>query len=249
MTYEEALAYLDSLVNYEQQREPSAVREVKPERMRRLCQRLGDPQRSFRSVLVAGTNGKGSVCAMLYSMLRETNLRVGLYTSPHLDHMRERIRTWTAGPSVHRRAGDDWIGEADLAALVDAVRPATETLRAESPQEAPTYFEVLTAVACVHFQRQRLDVAVLEVGLGGRLDATIITPIDVDHASILGTDPVRIAQEKAGIIKPRQSVLTAVQHGGVITVLRAACEAQGVPLAVCGQDFTVGIHDHGFDGL
>ena len=258
MTYEGAVAYLDSFTNYERVHEPKAMREVTLERVRRLCRRLGEPQRRFRSIVVTGTNGKGSICALLYSMLRESSLRVGLYTSPHIEHLRERIRVWTAGPgSEERTHGDDWIKEEEFAAVIEQLRPILEELRSDSPEDAPTYFEVLTAAAFVYFSQRQVDIAVLEVGLGGRLDATnvveqavsVIAPISVDHADILGEDPVGIAREKAGIIKPGQIVLTAPQQEGVTTVLRTVCAEQGAQLLTCGQDLTVALHGHTLDGL
>lgn len=258
MTYEEAVAYLDSFVNYERTYEPQAMRAVKLERMQRLCQRLGEPQRSFRSVLVAGTNGKGSICAMLYSMLRESTLRVGLYTSPHVEHLRERIRVWTSGPVVGERVyADDWIRERDFAAMMSELHPVLEAMRRELPDSPPTYFEVLTACAFLYFTRQGVEVAVLEVGLGGRLDATNVVEqavsamasIDVDHTEILGADLEAITREKAGIIKPRQEVITVPQTASVKEVLRDVCEANGVPLWVGGEDLTVSIQRHTFDGL
>ena len=258
MTYQEAVAYLGSLVNYEQRRDPEAMRAVSLERMRQLCWRLGDPQRSFRSVLVTGTNGKGSICAMLYSMLRESSLRVGLYTSPHLEDLRERIRAWTSGRgSGERVQGKDWIDEAEFAALVEQLRPVIERMCAASPQQPLTYFEVFTAIALLYFQQQRVEIAVLEVGLGGRLDATnvvdqavsLIAPIDVDHAEVLGSDLVAIAKEKAGIIKPNQMVITAPQSQEVLEVLRGVADVQGVPLLTCGNDLTVRIHRHDLEGL
>ena len=258
MTYLEALAYLDTFVNHEQERSATAMRGLKLDRMRQLCHRLGDPQRRFRTVLVAGTNGKGSICAMLYSMLRESALRVGLYTSPHLESLRERIRVWSQGPSHEAHAhGDDWISEAEFAALVEEVQPVLEELRASSPEGAPTHFEVLSALAFLHFTRRQVDVAVLEVGLGGRLDATnvveqavsIIGPIDVDHAEILGSDAALIAREKAGIIKPGQVVITAPQQDVVDEVLAVTCHARGVPLLRCGREITVSIQSHDLAGL
>ena len=258
MTYEEAVRYLDSFVNYEHQRDAKAMQEIQLSRMRRLCQRLGDPQRRFRSVLVAGTNGKGSICAMLYSMLRESSLRVGLYTSPHVEHVRERIRVWTSGGSTAQRLhADDWIEETEVVTLIQQLQPVLEQMRQEHPSAAPTYFEVLTALAFVYFQRRQVEVAVLEVGLGGRLDATnvvepaisIIAPIDVDHSEILGTALARIAKEKAGIIRSHQTLITASQHPEVMEVLRAVCEAEGVPLVVYGQDLTAAIQHQDLDGL
>ena len=256
MTYDDAIAYVASLVNYERAPNPAQMREVPLDRMRRLCGRLGDPQRRFRCVVVAGTNGKGSICTFLYSMLREGTLRVGLYTSPHLEDVRERIRVWSRGPSDGARAyGDDWISEADFAAAIGRVKPVVEAFRTAG--DTPTHFEVLTAAAFLHFSQQQVDVAVLEVGLGGRLDATnvvtqavsVFGPIDVDHADVLGTDPVLIAREKTGIIKPNQTVITVPQAEAVAEVLRVACEAQGVPLLACGQELTVRIQQHDLDGL
>ena len=130
-------------------------------------------------------------------------------------------------------------------------------MRREGPEHAPTYFEVMTASAFMYFRQRRIDVAVLEVGLGGRLDATnvvdhavsMIAPIDLDHADVLGDDLGTIAREKAGIIQPGQSVITAPQREQVIPVLLAACEEQGAPLFTCGQDLTVSIQRHTLEGL
>ncbi len=256
MTYDEAVAYLESFTNYEQRHQPQAMRQVRLERMQQLCDRLGEPQRRFRCVLVTGTNGKGSICAMLYSMLRESPLRVGLYTSPHLEHLRERIRVWDQGP-CERAHGDDWILEEEFAAGMERLQPVVERMREDSCDGPPTYFEVLTALAFAHFARRQVDIAVLEVGLGGRLDATnvaepvvsIIGPIDVDHADVLGADPVAIAREKAGIIKPRQTVITAPQQEGVLPVLRAVCDERAAMLLEFGRDLTASILEHNLEGL
>ena len=257
MTYDDAVAYLDALVNYETRRDPKAMRQVQLSRMQRLCQLVGDPQRRFRSILVTGTNGKGSICAMLYEMLRQSELRAGLYTSPHVEHLRERIRVSIPGSGDAEGHGGDWITEAEFIDLLAELQPALEQMRYDSPKSPPTHFEALTALAFMQFDRRQIDLAVLEVGLGGRLDATnvveqavsILAPIDVDHADILGSHPSAIATEKAGVIKPRQIVLTAAQPDGVLGVLRAACGAQGVPLLVCGEDLTVGIQRHDLQGL
>lgn len=254
MTYEEAVEYLSTFVNYEQAREPQAMRRITLERMRRICERLGDPQRRFRSVLVAGTNAKGSICAMLYSMLRRSTLRVGLYVSPHLEHLRERIRVAEpGGPEGH---GEDWISPEAFAAAVAQLQPVLEILRRRDPDGPPTYFEALTAAAFLHFAQRKVDLAVVEVGLGGRLDATnvlepavsVIGPIGMDHADVLGEDLVRIAREKAGIIKPGQTVISAGQDEFVEEVIQAACEAHGVPLYTVGRELTARIHQHGFKG-
>ena len=258
MTYDDAVAYLDSFTNYEHTSQPRAMRELKLERIRRLCRALGDPQRSFRSVLITGTNGKGSIAAMLYAMLRESSLRAGFYCSPHLEQLRERFRAGTTGPSAEEPVhGADWIREEEFAAIIEQLRPVLEPMRREAPEAIPTHFEVLTAVAFLYFQQRQVHTAVLEIGMGGRLDATnvvdqavsVLGPIDVDHPSVLGYDPVAIAKEKAGIIKPGQIVLTASQPEGVLEVLRASCEEQGCPLFVCGRDLTAAIQAHSLDGL
>ncbi len=255
MTYDEAVTYLGALINFEQHHRPQEMRTIRLERMRRLCQGLGDPQRRFRSVLVAGTNGKGSICAMIYSMLRESGLRVGLYTSPHLEHVRERIRLWPAlGAAAAARAGershgDDWIAPEQFAASLERVRARAE--------DQPTYFEAVTAAAFWAFAQQEIDVAVLEVGLGGRLDATnivdqgvsVIAPIGIDHADVLGTDLVAIAREKAGIIKPRQTVVSAPQADEVLDVLRVVADAHSVPLMLVGSDVSVTTQHYDLDGL
>lgn len=257
MTFDDAIAYLGTLTNYERAPKPAAMRAVRLERMRRLCKLLGDPQRHFRSVLVTGTNAKGSICAMVYSMLRQSHVRAGLYTSPHLEHVRERLRAWTAGPSSERAHGDDWISPEEFAGVVEQLRPAMETLMQEDPEQPPTYFEAMTASAFLYFRQRQVEVAVLEIGLGGRLDATnvvepvvaVIGPIDVDHPEVLGHEPALIAQEKAGIIKPGCHVITAPQREEVMPVLLAACESQGAPLYVCGQDLTVAVQRHTLEGL
>jgi len=252
MTYEEAIAYLGSFANYEESRRRQALRRVKLERMRRVCERLGNPQRAFRSILVAGTNAKGSISAIAYSILRQSTLRVGLYTSPHLESLRERIRVWSGGlgPRMHR---DDWITEEAFASAVSELQPVLDSMR----KDPPTYFEAITAAAFLHFRRQRIEVAVLEVGLGGRLDATnvvqqavsVIGPIGLDHAEVLGKEPERIAKEKAAIIKSSHLVLTSPQPEPVLDEIRAAAEAHGALLAIGGRDLTATIQHHGLDGL
>lgn len=256
MTFRDAVDYLATFVNYERRPNPSAMRQVRLERMQELCRRLGDPHRAFRSVLVTGTNGKGSISAMLYSMLQQSRLRAGFYTSPHLESLRERIRVSVPGQRGGL-FGQDWIPEGAFVSIMEALKPALEAMRLNWPEGPPTYFEVMTAAALLYFQQQRVDVAVLEIGLGGRLDATnvveqsvsVIGPIDVDHADVLGPDPVSIAREKAGIIKPGQTVIASPQRGDVLDVLRAACEERAVPLVVCGNDFTSRVLAHTLDGL
>lgn len=258
MTYTEAVKFLNSFTNYERMPRPQSMRRMKLDRMRRLCALLGDPQRGFRSILVAGTNAKGSICAMLYAMLQCSSFRVGLYTSPHLEHVRERIRVWPVREGTAAQAsGADWISEAEFADAAACMEQAVSVMRRGPHKEIPTYFEVLTAMAFVHFKRRGVDCAVLEVGLGGRLDATnvveqavsVIGPLSLDHTAVLGSDVLSIAREKCGIIKPGQSVISAAQPEDVAQVLRVTCEAHGVPLAVCGQAFSAAVGEHDLEGL
>ena len=169
------------------------------ETMRALVAALGHPERAFPSLLVAGTNGKGSVVAYADSVLRASGLRVGRYTSPHLIHVSERIVV--SGRAISDRALDREVAR---------VRAAAEALGAAGALSAqPTYFEVLTAAALLHFQRARVDIAVLEVGMGARLDATnvveplcsAIVTVDRDHEAYLGTTLAAIAREKAGVLR------------------------------------------------
>ena len=181
------------------------------ESVRVLLNDLGDPQHAFPSVLVAGTNGKGSVCAMLAEALRRNGLRTGLYTSPHLVRVEERIRI-DGAPVPSRTFGR----------LLEAVRASVERLVKDGKLAAqPTYFEVLTAAALLHFAERKVDIAVLEVGLGGRFDATnavtplvsVITTIALDHQEHLGRTLAEIAFEKAGIVKPGVPVVCGVPRG------------------------------------
>lgn len=259
MTYPEAMAYLDSLTNYERTHDALAMRQVKLERIQEICHALGDPQRRFRCVLITGTNAKGSMAAMLYSMLRQGSLRVGLYTSPHLEDVRERFRVWGAGPTPGGRTwGDDWISQQELSGLVDEVRSVVDTLCANRVlKDKPTYFEFLTASAFLYFSQRGVQIAVLEVGMGGKFDATniadqtvsIIGPIDLDHTDVLGEDALAIAKQKAGIIKPNQTVISAPQSDEVMQVLQSECATQGVPFFLCGRDFTIDVHRHDPQGL
>ncbi|MFO0830721.1 MAG: folylpolyglutamate synthase/dihydrofolate synthase family protein [Phycisphaerales bacterium] len=201
------------------------------ERMRALARALGDPHTSFRTVHVAGSKGKGSVCEMTAAALRGCGFAVGLYTSPHLVDVRERIRI---GPRM--------ISPEEFTVLTRRVLEAAATLPRKLGE--PTYFECLTALALLHFSEQAVDIAVIEVGLGGLLDATnIVTPdvtavtsIHLEHTDILGETLEKIASHKAGIFKDGVPALTAVQDDAALQVLRAAAETAGARLRVLGQD-------------
>ncbi len=243
MTYAAALRYLDSLIRSDRPRRPYG--DEKLSRMRYLLAGLGDPHRQFRTVLVAGTKGKGSTAVMIAEILRAHGLRVGLTVKPHLVDYRERIQV-----SGHK------ISQADLAALVEQIRPAIEAGR-ELVWGPPTYVEATVAVALLHFVRQRVDLAVVEVGIGGRLDATnvvdplvsVITPISYDHTEILGETLTAIATEKAGIIRSAGSVVSAPQPAEALSVIVRACETKHASLVLVGRDVEVRIEESSLRGV
>lgn len=215
----QALAYLADLARFGSR--PGL------ERIAFLAQGLGEPQRAFRSIHVAGTNGKGSTAAAIAAALQAAGFRVGLYTSPHLVRFHERIRV-----------NGQPISDEELAEGVERVRPLAERAAATPEVGRPTQFEVATAIAFDHFARQGVAWAVLETGLGGRWDATnlvvpelaVITPIGHDHMEVLGGSLAAIAGEKAGIIKADRPVVLAPQPPEALEVLLAQAEAVGAPV-------------------
>ncbi len=219
---------------------------LKLDRMHRLMELLGNPHRAFKSVHVAGTKGKGSTCEMTAAMLEACGYTVGLYTSPHLMDIRERIR-------LNRLP----ISEQDFVAI--AKRAAEAEHKLTEAEGEPTFFELITAMAFVYFAEQAVDVAVVEVGLGGRLDSTnvltpevcAITSISLDHTQILGTTVEKIAKEKAGIFKPGVPAVSVPQKPGVLEVLRAEAERIGTVLRVVGQeiDFSARFEARGAHGV
>ena len=226
MSYEGAIAYLYSLQKYGMK--------FGLDNIRQLMSAMGNPQESFRSVHVAGTNGKGSTSSMIDSLLRTAGVTTGLFTSPHLVSFTERIR-------VNGRE----IAEAEVVKLADEVRKTAEGI----PDFLPTFFEVTTAMAFLYFRKMHVAWAVVEVGMGGRLDATnilmpeasVITVIDSDHRDFLGSTLGEIAGEKAGIIKHGIPVISALQHPDAAEVLKQRAEECGSELAVCGRDFSADI--------
>jgi dihydrofolate synthase/folylpolyglutamate synthase len=216
MNYPDSVRFLYALGN------ESRSMKLGLERMRDVCEALGHPERGMRFVHVAGTNGKGSVCAMTEAALRASGLRTGLYTSPHLISPTERIRV--AGAEVD---------EATFARAFNAVHTAVRHL-----PEHPTYFETITAMAFVLFREMACDIAVLEVGLGGRLDATnvvtpqvcAITPVSYDHQRHLGYTLPEIATEKAGILKPGVPAAIAPQAPEAMEAIARKAREVGAPL-------------------
>ncbi len=229
--YQDTLDYIFAYVNYEKQpRYTYNAMTFNLRRMEELLDRLGNPQNAFRCVHIAGTKGKGSTSAMVESVLRTAGYRTGLYTSPHLHTFRERIRV--AGALMSK---------ADLVDLATRSRAAIEAT------PGITAFEVMTSLAFLHFAQQGVAWAVLEVGLGGRLDATnvvhpnvcAITSLSYDHVELLGHTLSLIAWEKAGIIKAGVPVVSAPQEAEAMGVIQRVCTDTGARLVTIGHDWTV----------
>ena len=204
-------------------------------RMEALLQPLGNPHLGTRTVHIAGTKGKGSTAAFISQALISAGYRVGLFTSPHLYAMTERIKI-----------NNTMISEHDFSELVSEITPVVESVNKEAAYGRLTTFEILTAIAFVYFKRNKVDYQVLEVGMGGRLDATnvvepdvcVITSISLDHTQILGNTVVKIAREKAGIIKPGCTTVVAPQVAGVARVIKQVCQRQHAKLVQVGKDIT-----------
>jgi dihydrofolate synthase/folylpolyglutamate synthase len=230
--YQNALDWLYQFANFEHKRiDQYSPDKIDPTRPSRLLALLDNPHQQYPAVHIAGTKGKGSVAAMCAFALRAAGLRVGLYTSPHLVEFRERFRILTPDDADGRISPDQF------ADLVAELQPAA----AQIP--GITWFELVTAVAFLYFARQQVDVAVIEVGLGGRLDATniitplvaVITSLSLDHTDLLGDTLSAIAYEKGGIIKPGVPVVVAPQKREALDRLQAIAAERDAPLTAVGE--------------
>jgi dihydrofolate synthase/folylpolyglutamate synthase len=227
--HQAARAFWYGLINYEQ-RAPAPA-DLKLDRMRTLLARLGNPQKRLRIIHVAGSKGKGSTAAMLAAILRRAGYRTGLFTSPHLCQVEERFQV--DGVPITRD---------ELTTLLTEVQHVVSRRRGDT---TPTFFEVATAVGFLHFVRRRVEAAVLEVGLGGRLDSTnvcdpavaLITSISYDHTKQLGNRLASIAAEKAGIVKPRRPAVSGAVVPEARLVIERICRERGAPLRQLGDDF------------
>lgn len=202
----------------------------------KLLELVGDPQREFKSVHVGGTSGKFSVVQMTAAILQEAGCKVGVYTSPHLSRYSERFCM-----------NGKEISEDEIVELAGWLKKAADEMVALSGFRHPTFFEMSTALAFLYFAEQEVDIAVIEVGLGGRLDATnvldslvsVITHVDLEHTHVLGETVEEIAGEKAGIIKERGVLVTGEQDGKVLDVFSEACQEKGTEMLILGKDFAV----------
>ena len=230
MTYPEALKYLDSFVNFEKTGAYNYKTSLKLERMKRLAALLGDPQEATRSIHIAGSKGKGSTASYVHSILKHANLKVGLYTSPHLITFRERIRI-----------DGELINEEDLSRILEGIKCVLET---SMKDDRPTFFEVYTVIAYIYFKEKKVDFAVYEAGLGGRLDATnliepivsAITPLSYEHTDILGNTLREIATEKCGIIKRDSICVSAPQEEEAFKTIDRICRDRRSRLILIGRD-------------
>jgi dihydrofolate synthase / folylpolyglutamate synthase len=242
-SYDAALRFLLERIDYERATTvPYRGHDFKLDRMRELLDRLGNPQQHLSILHVAGTKGKGSTAAMLAAVLTAAGYRTGMFSSPHFDRVEERLaidgQPCSAAELVHR---------------VEEIRPAVDAMdraAAAAGEIGPTYFEITTALALMHFVRRRADAVVLEVGMGGRLDSTnvctplvcIITNISFDHTMELGNTLEAIAREKAGIVKPGVPVVSGAVAPEAMRVIADVCRGQGAPLVALNVDFTFDCH-------
>jgi dihydrofolate synthase/folylpolyglutamate synthase len=238
--YNLALDYLYSFVDYSLKHTSELARaDFNLDRMFALMEALGNPQNSYPIIHVAGTKGKGSTSALCASALMAAGYKVGLYTSPHLEDYCERIQI-DGTPLAHE----------ELVALVEAVKAAVERI------PKLTTFEITTAIAFLAFQRAGVNAAVIEVGLGGRLDATnvvrphvsVITSLSMDHMAVLGDTLAKIAAEKAGIIKPGVPVVLSPQKEEALEVVERVAKERNAPLTLVGRDITIKSQSFSLDG-
>jgi dihydrofolate synthase/folylpolyglutamate synthase len=223
LKYDQALAYLYNLQKFGIKFGLSKTQN--------LLKAFGQPQKGLKLIHIAGSNGKGSVAAMVSSIYGQAGYKVGLFTSPHLTDFRERFR-------INGRM----ISKKQTRELIKEIREKTD------PKEPPTFFEFVTAMALLYFYREKVDLAVLEVGLGGRLDATnvirpmitVITTISLEHREYLGNTLEKIALEKGGIIKPRIPLVTGVSQRKVQDILEGICREKQAPMLLAGRDFRTG---------
>jgi dihydrofolate synthase/folylpolyglutamate synthase len=238
----EVLGWLDGLIDLERSPDPSRVK-VSLEPIRRLLDRIGHPERRLRVLHVAGSKGKGSTALLAEAVLRAAGRSTGAFTSPHLERWTERFRL----------DGEEIAGDT-LADVVEVLRPHVEALRAGPAP--PSFFDVTTAAAFWLFAEAGVDAALVEVGLGGRLDSTnvvepavaCITSIELEHTDRLGTTLAEIAREKAGIAKPGVPLVVGPLAPEAARVVEARARELGCPLARLGQELTLTIADEGLEG-
>lgn len=229
MDYQETLCYLNGLINYEKFSDYNYAKAYNLDRIEKILLHLDNPHKRYPSVIISGTKGKGSSVCMLSSVLNAADIRTGRFVSPHLVSVRERIEV--GGKYISKREFSSILSRIKKVIIRDRLKPVT-------------FFEVLTAAAFLYFAQRKVEIAVLEVGLGGRLDATNVTrpsiagimPISYDHTHLLGTLLKDIAQEKCGIIHSRSSVVSGPQRPEVLSIIKRAVSRKKADLLVVGKD-------------
>ena len=241
MDYIRTIDYIDSFINFEKIPKYSYASSFRLERMYAFLERLGNPHQGIKIVHIAGSKGKGSTCVIISSILKEAGYRVGLYTSPHLLDIRERIRIF----------GEGVIAEDKFIELIERIKLVAEEFRDHETLGKLSFFEILTACSFLYFKEENIDIAILETGLGGRLDATNvtesiicgITSISLEHTDKLGNSLEEITKEKAGIIKNPEAIFTSHQKKEVISVIRRVCKEKNLPLYEVTKDINYNIID------
>lgn len=237
LSYREALAFLYKAIDYEKlisyQYNASTF---SLDRMEKLLAYLGNPHKTLPCIHITGTKGKGSTAIMISAVMERAGLITGLFTSPHFVDLKERIQI------NHQK-----ISETEFVSIMHEMQPYIQHLQETTPPVSPTFFEILTALSMVYFKRKRTGMAVLEVGLGGRLDSTnvvvplvsIITNVGFDHTAILGNTLSSIAYEKAGIIKQGVPVVSGIEAAEALSVVERTCREKNAPLYLPGRDMWV----------
>lgn len=235
--FQQALDFIYSFIDYERQRSPRTRQTWDLKRVNNLLSRLGNPHLKIKTIHIAGSKGKGSTASMIASVLTAAGYKTGLYTSPHLHLYNERIRI-----------DGKYITNDQIVILMEKIKPAVEAVNAESPDKTEhlTTFEITTALGFYHFAAQKVDFQVIEVGLGGRLDATnvvqpevsVITSISYEHMDLLGNTLTAIAGEKAGIIKRGGTVVIAPQVAEAESAITAIAQQQNAQRIYVGRDIT-----------
>ncbi len=234
-TYEQAIDFLFGRINYERvHAEAYSTSDFKLDRMRHLLELMGNPHHRIPVIHVAGTKGKGSTCSMLACILKAAGYRCGLYISPHITAFEERMTVDGCQPD-----------QLELVELVNRLLPIIDEMDHLPGRMQPTYFELATALAWQHFIEKNVDIAVLEVGLGGRLDSTnlcrplvsVITNISRDHTHVLGSTIHQIAFEKAGIIKTGVPVISGATHEDAVSMIEQIAQERHAPLSLLGREF------------
>ena len=236
-TYKQAEEFLLQTIDYEkltQYKYDTSTFDLK--RMEEMMCSVGDPHTKRKTIHITGTKGKGSTAIIVSSILSRLGLKTGLFTSPHLTYLGERMKV-----------NDKTISQETFVQLMNMLKPYIDKITAETPILMPTFFEIVTAIAFLYFEREKTDLSVLEVGMGGRLDSTniilpevsVITPVGYDHTDRLGKTLDKIAFEKAGIIKEGIPVISSIQEPDALAVISKTCNEKRSLLYLVGQDILI----------